>query len=522
MNKLINSNFNENKSPISGQSYLNNKLMNPEPKIKKSIIWKTEEDLTEKKYFLKNDRPTNQLSERKLYEQRENVIKKIKKIENLKWNSSNNDIKNENTIEKLKWERPIVLQRNLIKDNFETKESKLNKKRLENKIPCYYMREYNIPNHPKKNLLNLKEGKGAVKLNFKLENNPKEKRSENLNAKSLKDLFVPGTKSIFKRKKRELNLVGILKQGNITNSEYVIKDPKEIEILKNLILIMGLNINDINSFFHKLNQNLQNPPNFLNYNIKIAEDFIEKFHKFRLQNYNNKCLALLPKKTLIQTNYTPPPSYAQQNHRQQHQIYHQQLQHHQHHQQHQQYQHQQAHLLRRPINPLLPPNRMLQPTQRLPPAPRMFANPLLNQNQMMNNQRLLMKNQMIGTQNPLMQNQNMKMNMMNYNIQKKNNNKRKTVPCVWYHSTNGCQRGDNCDFIHDPNFKGLPTPNMAKYVRPIHQLSKNPEMNKKNLQRYGRFHTKGFVPSHPNPNISNNILNYGNQFMDPNKKFKRN
>lgn len=106
MNKLINSNFNENKNPILGQSYINNKLMNPEPKIKKSIIWKTEEDLTEKKYFLKNDCPTNQLTERKLYEQRESVIKKIKKSENLKWNL-NKEHPIENTVEKLKWERPI-------------------------------------------------------------------------------------------------------------------------------------------------------------------------------------------------------------------------------------------------------------------------------------------------------------------------------------------------------------------------------------------------------------------------------
>lgn len=350
------------------------------------------------------------------------------------------------------------------------------------------MREYNIPSHPKKNLLNLLEGKGVLKFSFKLVDNPKEKRTENLNHKSLKDLFVPNTKSIFKRKKKELNLVGILKQGNITNSEYVIKDNKEIEILKNLILIMGLNINDFNSFFHKLNQNLQNSSNYLNYNIKIAEDFIEKFHKFRLQNYNNKCVPLLPKKTLIQTNYTPPPTY---NHFNQHPMQ----------------------MLRRPINPLLPPNRMLPLIQRMShPMPRMFPNHrILGQNQILHNQQTMM-------------NPNLKMNnIMNYNIQKKNNNnnKRKTVPCVWYHSTNGCQRGDNCDFIHDPNFKGLPTPNMEKYVRPIHQLSKNPEMNKKNLQRYGRYQSKFAQPGHPNHNISNNVLNYGNQFMDP-KKFKRN
>lgn len=52
---------------------------------------------------------------------------------------------------------------------------------------------------------------------------------------------------------------------------------------------------------------------------------------------------------------------------------------------------------------------------------------------------------------------------------KKANQKRKTVPCVWYHSHVGCERGDNCDFIHDPMYKGEVTPNMHKYVRPIHK-----------------------------------------------------
>ena len=46
--------------------------------------------------------------------------------------------------------------------------------------------------------------------------------------------------------------------------------------------------------------------------------------------------------------------------------------------------------------------------------------------------------------------------------------KKKTVPCVWFHSPNGCHRGIKCDFIHDENYRGRPTPNMSKYTRPIH------------------------------------------------------
>ena len=37
--------------------------------------------------------------------------------------------------------------------------------------------------------------------------------------------------------------------------------------------------------------------------------------------------------------------------------------------------------------------------------------------------------------------------------------KYKTKPCRNYHSTTGCTRGDNCFFIHDPNYKGTEIPN---------------------------------------------------------------
>lgn len=77
---------------------------------------------------------------------------------------------------------------------------------------------------------------------------------------------------------------------------------------------------------------------------------------------------------------------------------------------------------------------------------------------------------------------------------KKFNSKRKTVPCVWYHGEVGCHRGTNCDFIHDPRYKGRKVPNMKNYVssprsnkmqvRPIHQLSKRPENNLINMMVY--------------------------------------
>ena len=38
--------------------------------------------------------------------------------------------------------------------------------------------------------------------------------------------------------------------------------------------------------------------------------------------------------------------------------------------------------------------------------------------------------------------------------QRMNVAKYKTKPCRNYHSSTGCTRGDNCFFIHDPNYKG--------------------------------------------------------------------
>lgn len=34
----------------------------------------------------------------------------------------------------------------------------------------------------------------------------------------------------------------------------------------------------------------------------------------------------------------------------------------------------------------------------------------------------------------------------------------KTVPCVFFHSPQGCSRGENCHFIHDYNYSGRETP----------------------------------------------------------------
>lgn len=110
-------------------------------------------------------------------------------------------------------------------------------------------------------------------------------------------------------------------------------------------------------------------------NLQMANEIIEKMHKFRLQNYNGKTITILPKKSII-------------------------------------------------------------------------TNPIKD-------------NKMVGV-------------IPQSEFDKRKNSKLKTVPCVFYHSPTGCHHGDNCNFIHDKNYKGKPTPNMDKYTRPINQLSRNP------------------------------------------------
>lgn len=43
--------------------------------------------------------------------------------------------------------------------------------------------------------------------------------------------------------------------------------------------------------------------------------------------------------------------------------------------------------------------------------------------------------------------------------------KYKTVPCKYFHGPLGCQKKDDCTFIHDETCAGFPTRNMHRYVK---------------------------------------------------------
>jgi hypothetical protein len=61
----------------------------------------------------------------------------------------------------------------------------------------------------------------------------------------------------------------------------------------------------------------------------------------------------------------------------------------------------------------------------------------------------------------------------------------RTVPCRRFHSTDGCERGDNCHFIHDFQYQGRPIPNF--------QAWKNNNMQK-SMQMHGYSNVPGYYP----------------------------
>ena len=76
-------------------------------------------------------------------------------------------------------------------------------------------------------------------------------------------------------------------------------------------------------------------------------------------------------------------------------------------------------------------------------------------------QNINMINQLNNYQQQIQNNNNINRNKSNIDqrmiiesAQRMNLAKYKTKPCRNYHSSTGCTRGDNCFFIHDPNFKG--------------------------------------------------------------------
>lgn len=99
----------------------------------------------------------------------------------------------------------------------------------------------------------------------------------------------------------------------------------------------------------------------------------------------------------------------------------------------------------------------------------------------------------------------------------------KTVPCHWYHSQAGCERGDKCDFIHDPEYQGRDHPITVKRKQLRAQRDQNEaEENKDDLQKNNMI--KPPPPSDSRDSMPNGNMNTGplmnNNFNKPYNHFQ--
>ena len=110
----------------------------------------------------------------------------------------------------------------------------------------------------------------------------------------------------------------------------------------------------------------------------------------------------------------------------------------------------------------------------------------------LNNFQQQMQNNIIPGNNTTHQKQNFDQRMILESAQRMNLSKYKTKPCRNYHSSTGCTRGDNCFFIHDPNYKGREIQNF----------------DPRNYERDFPLQIQNFVPQGIIPGLGG----FGNQF----------
>ena len=282
-------------------------------------------------------------------------------------------------------------------------------------------------------------------------------------------------------------------------------DKKELEIIKPLMSALGFNIKNIDEYIKNLNYYFTKQDEFdkrsISNTLKEIKDMLEMYHKFKITKYGqNIKLTVLNYNKNKATIHKPGPIND--------------LRHAQERGYAPMHKYQPQHPPQPPSYPSykIPRNNAPMPSQEtmhnlptlntmmppqispLPPFPQMNQLPPVPPPMNMNKGYSIPKSNNQGQQgmnrrfnSPAQNNQR---SPNNYggggNNNNSNNSKRKRVPCVHFHSERGCRRGEMCDFIHDYNYEGRPTPNMDKYVRPLHMLSRNPEVNLRNMQEYGR------------------------------------
>jgi hypothetical protein len=393
--------------------------------------------------------------------------------------------------------------------------------RIADKTPCYYAREYQIPDAPKISQMNTHpDVEPPLQIPIFLESLSSLNKVKKSSITNLDDLFED--KKVINVNLNSAPLKGILKKpglNEINPNELAFSHINELDSLRTLVQILGLQTDSVDEYLTSLNSHLRKQPEFdiesTRSNLLSVRNMAETFHKFRIQFVHGKSRPFLPvsyKESLPQSmanqnnhssvgstqiissinqpQYPPMPimqpdysnelGYQQANYNnhlkkaynqpsEYQSVFGQHFQQNQHNQQLSY-----SGLQNYPTN--YSQTQMIAPTLQPPQQ-----NPQLGHQQQ--HQKYF--------QPPYQQNAYQKPQQSHQyqdqtgNAQRKHlNTKRKTVPCRLYHSEYGCKRDDNCDFIHDANYKGVPTPNMDRYVRPFDKLSRNQDVNTKNQQKY--------------------------------------
>lgn len=132
-----------------------------------------------------------------------------------------------------------------------------------------------------------------------------------------------------------------------------------------------------------------------------------------------------------------------------------------------------------PVQSMYPGQSIPQPPQRVGPLP---SAPIPAYNTMVPGMPMYDPSMMVNPMDPY--------NFINkgkilYNPVTKKPQNYRTVPCRRFHSADGCERGDNCHFIHDFQYQGRAIPNF--------QAWKNNNMQK-SMQMHGYPTMPGYYP----------------------------
>jgi hypothetical protein len=387
--------------------------------------------------------------------------------------------------------------------------------RIATKAPCHYSREYQIPEAPKSFQINtITDEEIPLQIPISIESlNLPIKVKEPMMA-NLDDLFeekrVPETSSIASP------LKGILKKSSsntINHSEFAFDNINELDVLGILIKHSGLKMDSIENYLMKVDIHLGRERRFdievVRSNLLAAKNMGEIFHKLKIQLVNGKPKSILPlsnnenslkisrapgKNSFANQIHLPTfvthPSYTQISNLKSNftqQSFYQRLinDHHR--------------------NTIIPRPTQFQPVYN-PPAPQIgfgglrgcvtgyprsaMLPTLVNcvqdgfQFRQWSQKDLQTISRLITQQNP--KNRVTKEEQIEPGLKNQPSANLKTVNCKFFGTKQGCQKGDNCNFIHDAKQQTDKIPKVQKLPSHVNPM---PKVKDSNIISHQRLHS---------------------------------